>query len=377
MAHYTKFIGLDVHKNSIAVAIADSRNSEVRFYGNIPNTLDGIVKLAHKFSEDGANLSFVYEAGPCGYTVHRKLLDAGYECRVVAPSLIPKKAGDRVKTDRRDAQTLARLHRAGELTSVWVPGPEQEAMRDLSRLREDLKTHERHVKQQISAFLLRNGRFFPEKSRWTAKHDAWIDSQRFDQPLHQVVLQGYCDTLDSLRMQLQAAEKEMERALDSWSLASHVKALMGLKGVDLVTAFTIMAELGDLSRFASAPQFMAYLGVVPGEHSSGSKVRRGSLTKTGNGHVRKVLVEAAWSYRLKPLKSKNLLTRQEGLPEEIGKISWEAQKRLSHRYRHLTQAGKKKTVAIAAIARELAGFIWAIGCHQSGRKVDVPPSLSA
>ena len=167
MAHYTKFIGLDVHKNSIAVAIADSRSSEVRFYGNIPNTLDGIVKLAKQFSEDGASLSFVYEAGPCGYTVHRKLLEAGYECRVVAPSLIPKKAGDRVKTDRRDAQTPARLHRAGEFTSVWVPGPEQEAMRDLSRLREDLKTHERHVKQQLSAFFLRNGRIFPEKSRWT------------------------------------------------------------------------------------------------------------------------------------------------------------------------------------------------------------------
>ena len=306
--------------------------------------------------------------------MHRKLLDAGYECRVVAPSLIPKKAGDRVKTDRRDAQTLARLHRAGELTSVWVPGPEQEAMRDLSRLREDLKTHERHVKQQISAFFLRNGRFFPEKSRWTAKHYAWIDSQRFDQPLQQVVLQGYCDTLNSLRMQLQAAEKEMERALDSWSLAPHVKALMGLKGIDLVTAFTIMAELGDLSRFASAPQFMAYLGVVPGEHSSGSKVRRGSLTKTGNGHVRKVLVGAAWSYRLKP---KALLQRQDGLDPNVCQISWEAQKRLLHRYRHLTRTGKKKTVAIAAIARELAGFIWAIGCHQSGRNVDIPPSLSA
>jgi transposase len=176
---------------------------------------------------------------------------------------------------------------------------------------------------------------------------------------------------------VQAAEKEMERALDSWSLASHVKALMGLKGVDLVTAFTIMAELGDLSRFDSAPQFMAYLGVVPGEHLSGSKVRRGSITKTGKGHVRKVIVEAAWSYRLKPLKSKALLQRQDGLDPEVRQISWEAQKRLSHRYRHLTQAGKKKTVAIAAIARELAGFIWAIGCHQSGRNVDVPPSLSA
>ena len=309
--------------------------------------------------------------------MHRKLLDAGYECRVVAPSLIPKKAGDRVKTDRRDVQTLARLHRAGELTSVWVPGPEQKAMRDLSRLREDLKTHERHVKQQLSAFFLRNGGIFPEKSRWTAKHCTWIESQRFDQPLQQVVLQGYCDILDDLKTQVQAAEKEMERALDSWSLASHVKALMGLKGVDLVTAFTIMAELGDLSRFDSAPQFMAYLGVVPGEHLSGSKVRRGSMTKTGNGHVRKVIVEAALSYRLKPLKSKALLQRQDGLDPEVHQISWEAQKRLSHRYRHLTQAGKEKTVAIGAIARELAGFIWAIGCHQSGRNVDVPPSLSA
>ena len=377
MAHYTKFIGLDVHKNSIAVAIADSRSSEVRFYGNIPNTLEGIVKLAKQFSEDGASLSFVYEAGPCGYTVHRKLLEAGYKCCVVAPSLIPKKAGDRVKTDRRDAQTLARLHRAGELTSVWVPGPEQEAMRDLSRLREDLKTHERHVKQQLSAFFLRSGRIFPEKSRWTAKHYAWIESQRFDQPLQQVVLQGYRDILADLKTQVQAAEKEMERALDSWSLASHVKALMGLKGVNLVTAFTVMAEIGDLSRFDSAPQFMAYLGLVPGEHSSGSKVQRGSITKTGNGHVRKVLVEAAWSYRLKPLKSKALLQRQDDLDPKVLQISWEAQKRLSHRYRHLTQSGKKKTVAVTAIARELAGFIWAIGCLQSGRNLDVPSTLLA
>ncbi len=378
MAHYTKFVGLDVHKNSIAIAIADSRNGEVRFYGNIPNTLDGIVKLAKKLSEEGAEVSFVYEAGPCGYPVHRKLLEAGYACMVVAPSLIPKKAGDRVKTDRRDAQTLARLHRAGELTSVWVPGPEQEAMRDLSRLREDLKRHERHVKQQIGGFLLRNGRHYPEKqSRWTQKHRFWVDSQRFDQPAQQVVLQGYLTALDGLTDQVKAAETEMQRALETWSLAAHVQALMGLKGVDFVTAFTIMAEIGDLSRFDSAPQFMAYLGLVPSEASSGGKTRRGSLTKAGNGHARGAITEAAWSYRLKPLKSRALLKRQDGLDPEVCRISWEAQKRLTYRYRHMTQSGKKKTVAVAAIARELAGFIWAIGCHQSGRNVDLPPFLTA
>ncbi len=375
MAKYTKFVGLDVHKESISVAIADTRNSEVRFYGTLPNTLDGIVKLAKRLSEDGAEVSFVYEAGPCGYPVHRKLLEAGYACMVVAPSLIPKKAGDRVKTDRRDAQSLARLHRAGELTAVWVPGPEQEAMRDLARLREDLKRHERHVKQQIGGFLLRNGRHYTEKiSRWTQKHRSWIDSQRFEQPAQQIVLQGYMTALDGLTDQVKAVVKEMERALETWSLAAHVHSLMGLKGVDFVTAFTIMAEIGDLSRFDSATQFMAYLGLVPSEASSGGKTKRGSLTKAGNGHVRCAITEAAWSYRLKPLKSKSLLKRQEGLDLEVCQISWEAQKRLTYRYRHMTQGGKKKTVAVTAIARELAGFIWAIGCHMSGRPVKLTGS---
>ena len=375
MTQYSKFIGLDVHKNSIAVAIADSKTAEVRFYGNIPNTEAAILTLASNLSSDEARLSFVYEAGSCGYVLHRKLSDAGYECHVIAPSLIPKKSGDRVKTDRRDAQMLARLHRAGELTPVWVPGTEQESMRDLSRLREDLKEQERHLKQRLSAFLLRNGQTGPSKiAKWTIKYWIWVADLSFPQPTTHVVLQEYVDAIKESQKRIASIETEITRSLDSYSLAPMVRALMTMRGVDLVTAFTIVAELGDLSRFHTAPRFMAYLGLVPSEASSGGSTKRGPITKTGNGHVRRVLVESAWTYRFPARKSKRIQERNVGQPAEISAIAWEAQKRLSFRYRHLSHAGKKQTVVVAAVARELAGFIWSIGCHVMGRSVALPIS---
>ncbi|MHB1516633.1 MAG: IS110 family RNA-guided transposase [Acidiferrobacteraceae bacterium] len=373
MVQYTKFVGLDVHKNSIAVAACDSKTEEVRFYGNIPNTEAAILAVAKKLTGDRAHLSFVYEAGPCGYGLHRKLLEAGYECRVVAPSLIPKKSGDRVKTDRRDALMLARLHRAGELTAVVVPGSEQEAMRDLSRLREDLKAQERHLKQRLSAFLLRHGKTPPPKTtKWKPRFWSWVAELAFPQPTLRIVLQEYADAVKAIGRRIAGIEAQIGRELESWSLAPVVRALMTLRGVDTITAFTVVAELGDLSRFESAPRFMAYLGLVPSEASSGRTVRRGGITKTGNGHVRRVLVEAAWSYRFPARKSGRIRVRNEGQPPEICAVAWEAQKRLSFRYRHLAKAGKKQTVITAAVARELAGFVWAIGCQARGRSVALP-----
>ncbi len=373
MAQYTKCVGLDVHKDSIAVAVCDGTTEEVRFYGTIPNTEAAILNLAKKLSGDPFHLSFVYEAGPCGYVLHRTLLEAGYECRVIAPSLIPKKTGDRVKTDRRDALMLARLHRAGELTPVWVPGSEQEAMRDLSRLREDLKAQERHLKQRLSAFLLRNGKGIPQKTtKGTPRYWAWIADLAFPHPTARIVLQEYADAVKEIATRIAGIEAQIVRELESYSLAPVVRALMTLRGVDTITAFTVVAELGDLSRFKTAPQFMAYLGLVPSEASSGGTVKRGGITKTGNGHVRRVLVESAWTYRFPARKSRRIRERNEGQPAEVCALAWEAQKRLSFRYRHLTQAGKKQTVVTAAVARELAGFIWAIAGQVMGRSVVLP-----
>ena len=373
MGQYTKFIGLDVHKKTIAVAIADSKGSEVRFYGEIPNTVDSLRRLAKKLSEDGAELQFVYEAGPCGYGVHRRLTAEGHRCQVVAPSLIPRKAGDRVKTDRRDAQSLARLFRAGELTPVWVPGTEQEAMRDLSRLREDLKTEERHLKQRLLAFLLRHDVTVPEnKTRWGGPFMTWLEGQRFENATSQIVYHSYLESVKDAGDRVKEVEKEIERALEAYTLAPVVRALRSLRGIDLVTAFTIVAEIGDLTRFESASQFMAYLGLTPSERSSGEKTRRGGITKTGNGHVRRVLVESAWHCQRKPGISAPLKERMKGQPSEVRKIAWEAQKRLFHRSYHLKGQGKRATVVTTALARELAGFVWAIGCHIQGKPVTIP-----
>ena len=373
MGQYSKFVGLDVHKKTIAVAICDSKNPEVRYYGEIPNTIEALRRLTQKLSEEGAELHFVYEAGPCGYGVHRRLQAEGHRCQVVAPSLIPKKAGDRVKTDRRDAQALARLHRAGELTPVWVPGSEQEAMRDLSRLREDLKSEERHLKQRLLAFFLRHEVILPEgKTRWAGPFMKWLEEQKFEHSVSQIVFQSYLESLKDITGGIEAVEKEIERALENYSLASVVKALRALRGVDLVTAFTIVAEIGDMTRFGKPSQFMAYLGLTPSEHSSGENVRRGGVTKTGNGHVRRVLVESAWHCQRTPRISKNLKERMKDQPQEIRKIAWEGQKRLFHRYHHLTSKGKRSTVTVTALARELAGFVWAIGCQAMGQTVTLP-----
>ena len=361
MEEFIKYVGLDVHGKTIASSVADSRSSEVRYVGQIANTPEALVKLVNQLASKGAVLSFCYEAGPCGYGIHRQLTALGHQCQVIAPSLIPKKAGDRVKTDRRDSLMLARLHRAGELTAVWVPDGEHEALRDLTRARGDMKDLERRARQQLLAFLLRQGRRYEGKSHWTQAHSRWLETVKFDHPTQQIVLQEYIDAVASCSKRVAALDKQIEQAASTSVVWPVIEALMALRGVQLLTATILVAEVGDLRRFVGAPQLMAYLGLVPSEHSSGEKQRRGGITKTGNSHARRVLAEAAWTYRFPARKTRTLQKRAAQCDEKVQAIAWDAQKRLCHRYRHLTDGGKLKVQACTAVARELAGFIWAIG----------------
>jgi len=361
MKEFSKFVGLDVHKETIAVSVAEANGGEVRYLGEIANTPEAVDKLVKQLRKGGANLFFCYEAGPCGYGIHRQLTDLGWDCQVVAPSLIPKKAGDRVKTDRRDSLMLARLHRAGELTAVWVPDGAQEALRDLTRAREDMKHLQRQAKQRLLAFLLRHGKRYDGKSNWTQAHYRWMGEVKFDHPVQQIVFQEYVDTVKAMTKRVEALDKQIESAAAGSVFWPVIEGLMALRGVNLLTATTIVAEIGDLRRFASAPQLMAYLGVVPSEHSSGGTKSRGGITKTGNGHVRRVLVEAAWTYRHPARKTAILQRRAERTSEAVQEIAWKAQTRLCGRYRLFEARGKLKVLACTAIARELAGFIWAIG----------------
>lgn len=364
MSDFIKYVGLDVHKETIAVAIADAQGGEVRYHGEINNTAEEVVRLVRRLRKEGSILSFCYEAGPCGYGLHRQLKDLHQACQVVAPSLIPKKPGDRVKTDRRDSLTLARLLRAGELTPVWVPDEAQEALRDLTRAREDMKHLQRVAKQRLSAFLLRHGRRYPGKKNWSQAHFRWLETQKFSQPVQQVVFQEYIDTVQAMTKRVAGFDAQIEAAGTESAFAKQIEGYMALRGIDRLTATTLVAELGDLRRFPDAPQLMKYLGVVPSEHSSGNTKSRGGITKTGNGHVRRVLVEAAWTYRHPARKSPLLQRRAEKASEAVQEIAWAAQKRLCARYRMHEARGKKKVLVCTAIARELVGFIWAIGQAQ-------------
>jgi transposase len=358
---FSKFVGLDVHKATIAVSVADANGGEVRYVGEIANTPEPLEKLVRQLRKGDAHLSFCYEAGPCGYGIYRQLSDLGWDCQVVAPSLIPRKAGERVKTDRRDSLMLARLHRAGELTAVWVPDDAQEGLRDLTRAREDMKHLQRQAKQRLSAFLLRYGKCYSGKSNWTQAHYRWLEQQKFGQPVQQIVFQEYVDTVKALSKRIDGLDTQLERVANESVFWPVIEGLMALRGVNLLTAMTVVAEIGDLRRFDSAPQLMAYLGLVPSEHSSGATRSRGAITKTGNAHVRRVLVEASWTYRHPARKTAHLQRRAERTSEAVQDIAWKAQKRLCARYRLMEGKGKLKVQACTAVARELTGFIWAIG----------------
>lgn len=366
MKNFSTFIGMDVHKETIAVAIAGEEGVP-RYYGEIMNTPEAIAKLVKKVAGKKDRTAFCYEAGPCGYGVYRQIKGMGYRCDVVAPSLIPKKAGDRVKTDRRDAVMLTRLYRAGELTAVWVPELEQEAIRDLTRAREDIKGMERHARQRLGGFLLRHDKKYSGKSKWTPGHFRWLEAVRFESPIQQIVFQEYVDMVKELKERVASVEEEMRKAVAGWSLGRVVEALMALRGVSLITAMTVVAEMGDMSRFESPRQLMAHLGLVPSEHSSGSSQKRGGITKTGNGHVRRVLTEASWCYRLPARKTAHLQRKAEKTSDQVQAIAWKAQKRLCKRYWYLIHKGKLPVQTCTAIARELVGFIWAIAREVMGK----------
>jgi len=354
------YVGLDVHKEGIVVAVAEGGlRGEVREYGRIANTAAALDRLVRKLGGEGVRLRFCYEAGPCGYGIQRHLSARGHECVVVAPSLIPKRAGDRVKTDRRDAAGLARLHRAGELTAVWVPDAQHEAMRDLVRARLDAVHALRRAHQQLSGFLLRQGCHYGRPA-WTKLHRRWLAGLKFEQAVHHIVLEDYIAAIEAAEARRDRLTAQIEAMLPDWTLASVVAALQTMRGMALVNAATLIAELGDLSRFANARQLMAYLGLVPSEHSSGASVKRGGLTKAGNKAARRLLIEAAWCYRFPARVSRELRLRQEEQPKPIREIAWNAQLRLCARYRRLARSGKPANVVTGAIARELAGFIWAI-----------------
>jgi transposase len=360
MAEPITYVGLDVHKDTIAVALAEAgKRGEVCAYGSIANTPAAVKGLASRLAKSGTALRFCYEAGPCGYGIQRQLDAAGHDCVVVAPSLIPRRPGERIKTDRRDAANLARLHRAGELTPVWIPDQAHEAMRDLVRARQAAVRALRQARQQLSGFLLRHGHHY-NRPAWTQMHRRWLAGLRFEQAIHHIVLEDCIAAVEAATARRDRLEASIEAALPDWSLAPVVRALQTLRGMALVGAATLAAELGDITRFDNPRQLMAYIGLVPSEHSSGATRRQGAITKAGNGAARRMLIEAAWSYRFPARVSRELLLRQEGLAKPIRDTAWKAQERLCRRYRKLARAGKPPTVVTAAIARELAGFAWAI-----------------
>ena len=362
-SRYPAYVGLDVHKDSIMVAVARAGREEAEPWGEIANKPKGVDKLVKRLTEEfsGEVLLFCYEAGPCGYGLYRQLQALGHDCQVVAPSLIPKKPGERIKTDRRDACKLARTLRSGDLTAVWVPDKEQEAMRDLTRARDDLKAQERKARQQLNAYVLRHGHHWPSnKSRWTQTHYNWLESLVFSHDWQQVVLQEYVDAAKAATRRVADITAQLERVLPQWSLAPVVDSLVALRGIDKLAAMILLAELGDISRFDSPKQLMAYLGLVPSEHSTGSRRRQGGITKSGNGHARRMLVESAWSYRFPARQTMHLKRKAKAASAETKAIAWRAQKRLCGRYRQLTQAGKNVKLVCVAIARELVGFIWDI-----------------
>lgn len=355
------FVGLDVHKDTIAVAVAKEGYEKPESLGQIPNTPESLLKLLKRLSVSNRRLAFCYESGPCGYEIYRFFKKRGIYCIVVATSLVPVMAGERVKTDRRDAKKLARLFRSGELTPVWVPDEEQEALRDLVRLREDALVDLKRKKHQLGKFLLRNGKRRPTgMNAWTVKHRQWLDALKFEQPAQQTVLQDYIHALDCAEARLKRLTQMLVEMSGTTVHAPVVAALRALKGVDYLTALTLVSELGDISRFSNPAQLMAYAGVVPSEHSSGQRQRRGSITKTGNSHVRRVVIESAWHYLRQPKVSAKLKKRQEGVSESVKEISWKAQNRLNSKFRRLMGRGKPSQKAVVAVARELLGFIWSV-----------------
>ena len=357
----TLFIGLDVHKETIAVAyVAEEREAEVLSLGTIGTRQCDIDKVMRKLQAKGKPLHFVYEAGPCGYWLYRYLTKKNLKCWVVAPSQIPKKAGDRVKTDRRDAMQLARLLRSGDLTPIYVPVVEEEAIRDLVRAREEVLRDSKAAKVRLKAFLLRQDIRYEGRANWGPAHLRWLAKVVCPTPAQQIVFQEYVRAVSEHTERLPRLEAELQTQVQTWRWAPVVEAIQALRGVQVTAAVTLIAELGDLTRFENPKQLLSYLGLIPSEHTTGERRRQGSITKTGNSHARRALIEGAWAYRYPAKVSRHLQLRLEKVPKVIQDISWKAQGRLCKRYRRLVARGKQVNQVVVAIAREMAAFVWAI-----------------
>lgn len=356
----TSFVGLDVHKDSIAIAEAQQPGGEApRFIGTVGPELSQLLKALKSLGKPDAML-VVYEAGPCGYGLARELRSRGYACEVVAASKIARRPAERIKTDRRDALTLARLARSGDLVKVIVPDERDEAMRDLSRAREDAVKARLKARQQLKALLLRHGRRYSGKSSWTLAHERYLATVSFTHPAQDIAFAEYRQAVREGQEQVERLTQALRTQTEHWRMKPVVAALASLRGIDFVAAVTLTAEIGDFSRFAHPTELMGFLGLVPSEYSTGESRCQGDITKTGNGHARRVLVEAAWNYRFPARISRVLQLRQEGLPKAVREIAWRAQLRLAHRYRRLSSRKLHPNKICVAIARELAGFLWDI-----------------
>ena len=368
-----RFIGLDVHAETIAVAVAEA-GGEVRSLGTIPNRPEPVARLIRKLGKP-EQLRVCYEAGPTGYVLYWQLSELGVKCEVIAPTLVPMKAGDRVKTDRRDAEKLARCYRAGDLTPVWVPDAAHEALRDLVRARLAAKRDQLRARNRHGKFLLRHGRRAPEgTTAWSTKHLTWVKRQSFEQAAQQATMVDYLHEVEHAAERILRLERSIDTAIETLpeKLRAVIEALQSLRGIAKVSAVSIMAEVGELSRFESARQLMGYSGAVSREHSSGERIRRGSISKTGNAHLRRIVIEAAWAYRHRPGLGAALLARQRDQSEDIKAIAWKAQHRLNTRYTKLLAKGKAKQQVVTAVGRELLGFIWAIGVAAERSHCDAP-----
>ena len=366
-----KYVGLDVHAETIAVAIADS--AELRSYGNIPAHTHALDRLHKRLSEDGSQVRYVYEAGPTGFALCRHLRGRGISCAVVSPSLIPKRASDRVKTDRRDALTLARLLRAGELTSIHIPDEADEAIRDLVRGRLRAVEDLRRCRQRIKGFLLRYGRRYAGKSSWTAGHLNYLSTVKFPFPAQQIAFEELLNAVKDPADRVDRLESALSQQIKHWKRLPLVQGLMCLRGFGLINAGSWVAEIGDFSRFAHPSQLMSFVGLTPSEDSSGQRRHQGSITKAGNSACRRAIVEAAWQYRLPARVTPTIRARHHGQPKEIVQVAWKAQVRLCARYQHLVRSRKKPVVALTAVARELVGFLWAIARIVEGHPVALRP----
>lgn len=357
----TLFVGMDVHKDSIDIALAEGGSrGEARHWGVVGGDRAALDKALRKLVSLGRRLHFVYEAGPCGYWIYRHLTAKGFKCEVVAPSCTPKKPGERIKTDRRDGLKLARLARAGELTAVYVPDEHDEAMRDLMRAREDAVYAQRRARQQLKALLLRNEIRYAAKTSWTPGHIRWLSRLKLPQPAQQIAFQEYLEAVTEATARISRFELAIAAQLPHWRVYPLVLALQALRGFRVIQAATIATEIAGIERFEGARNLMGYLGLVPSEYTSADSRTQGRITKTGNSHARKALVEAAWHYRLPARVTPIIARRQSELPKPMRDIAWKAQLRLCARWRRLAARKVAQNKIVTAIARELAGFVWAI-----------------